>query len=276
MENTVEIDRSRLLPLYILRTGIKDPQYPIIRRQGYPAWQLSVCFRGAGKFICGGHEHEIRRGDVFLFGPRVPHEYFSSGGDWGIHFFAFSGDSVQGIEAYMGINDYAVVSIPEGTEYDKCMEMVHRIHDAFNGGENRELKASALLYMLIGEISSYMSGKYIKTGTEKNEAFSYTAPVTEYMRNNFKRQISLDDMAEVIGVSKSYLCRMFRSAYGITPVKVLMRIRIAHARMLLASTDMKIKQLAEECGFCDTSYFCASFRRAEGMTPEEFRRLQTE
>ena len=259
----LEQDRQRLLPLWVVRTGFKERQYHITRPEGFAAYQIAICTGGKGKFLAQGAEHIIGEGDIFMFSPRTPHEYYPISGDFQIYFCVFSGTGVDGLFTYLGFDKTEVFT----GDSKKILEDFKRLCEITD-----PLSQSTLLYRMLDSISRLSRLNPNRTHIEKNK-YGKILPVFDYIEQNYKRPITLDDMADLICVSKSYLCRTFREAYGITPVNYLLKTRINRAKQLLISTDMKIKLLSLECGFSDTSYFCMVFKRMEGITPEEFRSL---
>ena len=94
------------------------------------------------------------------------------------------------------------------------------------------------------------------------------------MENNYNRYISLEEMAEIIGVTSYHLCRLFKETFHISPFKYLARLRLQKAKELLVEApDMNIKTVSEKVGYNDTSYFCTIFKAQEGMSPTEFKKI---
>ncbi len=273
MENIFLYNNSNLLPLYVLRTGFKEQQYHIIRSQGYPAYQLAVCTNGVGEFLCGGARHVIEPGDVFIFEPRAAHEYYPVDANWSIHFFTFGGDGVAGLMKYMNIEGYAVFSM-SGEALMEYMKISEELHEAYK--IKTEFTASALMYRLLAETFNLKRKKPVDDDTSEDVRAKIVTPVIRYMQKNYKENISLDDMCDVAEVSRSYLCRVFKRKTGVTPVRFLMNMRIEEAKKRLVSTDMRVSRISEAVGFNDVSYFCAVFRSGVGITPEEYRRVQTD
>ncbi len=264
----IESEREKLLPVYVIRAGFKERQFHITRNDEFAAYQISVCTGGSGKFLCGGREHEIVEGDIFIFSPRVPHEYYPTSNKWQMYFIVFGGEGADNVADFLRF---------EKSEVRSCTDLPTKIKindicsDIFKSDDSYE--RSLLLYKLLGHIPSLSKKTYDTESVEKQKIGIKIRPVVAYIEKNYKLPVSLDEMAELIDVSKSYLCRVFKQAYGITPVTFLLNFRISKAKQLLISTDMKIRLLAAECGFNDTSYFCMMFKKSEGMTPEEFRTL---
>lgn len=271
LETFSEYNNLNYLPIYVMRTGIKEQQYPVVRNQGYPAYQLAVCTGGNGEFVCTGSRHSIRRGDVFIFVPRVPHEYYPLNSEWSIHFFTFNGEGVHGIMKYMNIESCAVYSMDED-ELNIFIKKMDRLHEAFK--TEAGFTSSVLMMDILSETHKQKMKKPDEGQFSEEMHERIVTPVIRYMRETYKENISLDDMCDVAEVSKSYLCRIFKKKTGMSPVQYLMNIRVEEAKKLLVSTDMRIKRITNEVGFNDISYFCAVFREKVGITPDEYRRVQ--
>ncbi|MEY9626130.1 AraC family transcriptional regulator [Sinorhizobium fredii] len=96
--------------------------------------------------------------------------------------------------------------------------------------------------------------------------------VTAYMRENFAEDIQLQELADLVNLSRFHFCRAFRLATGQTPYGWLTRQRIAHAKELLKNPTLRIIDVAVIVGYETQSSFAAIFRKVVGLTPSEFRR----
>ena len=80
-------------------------------------------------------------------------------------------------------------------------------------------------------------------------------------------------MAEYVGLSKEYMCSLFKSAMQQTIMHYLLELRIAQARILLIQYPEKtVKEISMMCGFESPSYFGSQFKRITSTTPENYRR----
>ena len=93
-----------------------------------------------------------------------------------------------------------------------------------------------------------------------------------YMQENYRKKISLQELAYVCAVNQYHLIRLFRKYVGVTPYQYLLRVRISRAKLLLVSTDKTVSQIGEEVGFEDDSTFIAAFRKLTGATPLRYRK----
>jgi AraC family transcriptional regulator len=96
--------------------------------------------------------------------------------------------------------------------------------------------------------------------------------VTGYMREFLDRDIGLDEMAGLVGLSRFHFCTAFRLAVGTSPHHYLTALRMDQARRLLTEPSLPIIQVALAVGYQTPAAFTASFRKANKMTPSAFRR----
>ena len=103
------------------------------------------------------------------------------------------------------------------------------------------------------------------------------ARAVDYIRELDPKQsannISLDELAEIAGLSKYHFLRQFSSAVGMTPGAYLRTLRLCQAARKLRTTDMPILEIALSVGFADHPSFSRAFARHMGMTPSEYQRL---
>lgn len=85
------------------------------------------------------------------------------------------------------------------------------------------------------------------------------------------REITLDYFCNQLNLSKYYFSHRFKCYYGISPIKYLNQHKLARARQLLRSSDMKIALVAQKCGFSSSSRFSTVFRKEFGLSPESYR-----
>jgi AraC-like DNA-binding protein len=100
---------------------------------------------------------------------------------------------------------------------------------------------------------------------------NYVKHAIEYIRASFDKDISLDDVAEFVGVNKCYLSREFHKFTGYPFVEYLNRLRCKAAQKLLEEGKMNVCEIGAVCGFQNKSYFAKIFRRYVGISPGEYR-----
>jgi PAS domain S-box-containing protein len=96
--------------------------------------------------------------------------------------------------------------------------------------------------------------------------------VVEFIKNNFREQIGVAELAGLVNLSVSQFQRRFKSIFHITPLQYINRIRINAACRRLRESNDTISTVAQRCGFYDHSYFTKQFVKNIGMRPKEYRR----
>ncbi len=93
-----------------------------------------------------------------------------------------------------------------------------------------------------------------------------------YIRSNIGMPVKVTDLASLANTSKDHLIRMFSREIGETPLNFIIRQKMEHAEMMLITTDMPVKSIAQAMGFDDTSYFNRIFKKHIGVTPQQYRK----
>ncbi|MDD3403516.1 MAG: AraC family transcriptional regulator [Hespellia sp.] len=97
--------------------------------------------------------------------------------------------------------------------------------------------------------------------------------IKEYINNNYEKTITLDQLADMYYINKFYLSRIFKEEHGVTIHNYIQQLRITHAKRLLRFSDMNINEIATVCGLNDANYFSRVFKKVEGISPGEFRKI---
>ena len=93
----------------------------------------------------------------------------------------------------------------------------------------------------------------------------------EFIRNNYARQICLEDIAEYAGVSRVYLSQIFKKETGKNISDYLVEYRLGKAKELLLNSNLKIYTIAELCGFGSAQYFNKIFKKMNGISPYQLK-----
>lgn len=99
--------------------------------------------------------------------------------------------------------------------------------------------------------------------------------IASHLARRYRERITAAEVGRVAGVHPNHAMRIFSQAFGISLWSYLGRLRTAHARYLLATTPLKVIDVAAESGFTSIGRFYEVFRRNTGLSPQEFRRAGT-
>lgn len=93
-----------------------------------------------------------------------------------------------------------------------------------------------------------------------------------FIQNNYTRKITLEDAARHVYLSPTYLSRVFKQEAGISFTRFLNNVRVEKSKKLLSMTDMRLAEIALNCGFEDQSYYTKVFKAIAGITPQQYRK----
>lgn len=101
---------------------------------------------------------------------------------------------------------------------------------------------------------------------------SFQEQVQFYIEENYKKQLSLTDIADYFHFTPSYFSRLFKQTFKVTFISYLTEYRVNKAKQLLVSSDMYINEIGREVGFQDTKHFYKIFKRSTGYQPNTYRK----
>ncbi|MCZ8514230.1 AraC family transcriptional regulator [Paenibacillus filicis] len=256
------------LPFYVYTVGGMENQTPVSRPNGYLHYVWLHTIRGQGKLILDGKKHLLAPNTGVVLFPGSSYEYASVEEPWETHWVAFQGFAVHPFLIQNAISDSKVFT------FQNLGRLDHHIHEIFlsaltNHPENG-LISSGKLYSFLVEWIQCINRERQQSG---ESAYHRVQPVLAYMEQHLGEDLSLEELAAVIGSSPQYLCRMFKQSIQMSPVGYLIRLRLQKAKeLLLENGDISVSEIGRNVGFHTSSYFCSVFRQHEGITPLEFRK----
>ncbi|MDD6522915.1 MAG: AraC family transcriptional regulator, partial [Gemmiger formicilis] len=88
---------------------------------------------------------------------------------------------------------------------------------------------------------------------------------------NYQNDISIEDIAAVCGLNRSYFGKIFRDTVGESPQEYLLHYRMARAAQLLKETKQPIGEIAPQVGYANQLHFSRAFKNVHGISPREYR-----
>ena len=95
----------------------------------------------------------------------------------------------------------------------------------------------------------------------------------DYIELHLKSRIHAADLAALVGYGEYYITRIFKQETGYSVNDYIKFAKIEHAKVLLASTDQSLQQIADALGFATRSYFSQCFKQVVGQSPADYRAL---
>ena len=220
----------------------------------HPELELVYINGGSGKRQIGSHVSYFRNGDLILIGSNLPHCGFTD---------KLTGNKsetlIQMKADFLG-NDF--FSIPEMRNIYKLFEVAdfQRLLSILN--ILNQLATSDEIKVLNGE------GFSMETEVKDNDRINI---VFNHVKANFKEDISLDEIADMVSMTVPSFCRYFKKITNKTFTQFVNEYRLVHASKLLAEQPISITQVCYDSGFNNFSHFNKSFKAFTGQNPSEYR-----
>lgn len=160
----------------------------------------------------------------------------------------------------------AIIRIPK--ENRPLIEnMFYKIESEYNGKrENKDI----FLKLYISELILYLHRYRILNAHDEFSNDKVIQKIKQYIDINFESEISLNELSHTFGLTESYLSKRFKSVIGTGINEYINYVRIEHAVRLLKQKKLPITEVATRCGFNNSSYFAAVFKKLKGVTPYRF------
>ena len=111
----------------------------------------------------------------------------------------------------------------------------------------------------------------VKEKLDRSHSSSYVERCQDYIRKHYREKIYLDDIADTLGISPTYLSRLFRKETGVCIQDFINEERVFRAANLLAYSDLSIPAIGAYVNFPNQSYFGKIFKKYKNMTPKKYR-----
>lgn len=262
-------EKEMALPVFVTGVGFEEYQDHVTRNGGHPNYHLAFCQNGTGKLLIENKEYIIEKDMAFFFYPNIPHEYYPVTEPWSITWIIFAGSCADAILGTVNLGKFEVFKINSPEEVNFCYNKLYKTLSVKKA--TNMLEASGILYSFLVNINSVIQPENHETQTQIVEKLD---SLIKYIKNNLQKDLSLEYLAMQLGISESYLCRIFKKIYGISPFTYILRCRINAAKEGLINYPAKsIKSIAIDAGFKNCSYFGSLFKEYEGCCPGQFRKL---
>lgn len=111
-----------------------------------------------------------------------------------------------------------------------------------------------------------------RANAEEGLSSQASRQIEAYLKENFHGQISVPDMAALLGISSGHFTTCFKASFGLTPHQYVIKLRLDEAEACLRDTQIPIGEIAARLGFSSQSHLTTAFRKYRGITPKEVRR----
>lgn len=120
-------------------------------------------------------------------------------------------------------------------------------------------------------IKNHCTSKQVTPKSEANLSQRQLRQIVDYIHDNLASDLTLKDLASLVGMNSYSFCRWFKRSMGVTPHQYVIQSRIEGAKFLLTHTQLTIVEIALDVGCSSHSNFTALFRKQVGITPKVYR-----
>ncbi|MDD6484094.1 MAG: AraC family ligand binding domain-containing protein [Clostridiales bacterium] len=258
---------TRLVPtdIYPVEYGEEQCQSghafgPYVRRN----YLLHYIYSGEGYFKCNDREYKLHKGQMFLIEPNQLTYYKADDNNpWLYRWLEFNGSMAPGILKAAGLSSASPIyndrdNFPAGTA----------LLDILQGGDMRFEELMQKLWALIAALTANANGT-----DSSDPGQEYVSKAESFIKINVHEKLTVTDVAEYIGINRSYLTRLFKLYKNTSPQQYIISLKINTAAHYLKNTGISITEAAQSVGYTDMPVFSKAFKRQLGCSPMQWRRF---
>ncbi|WP_170311681.1 AraC family transcriptional regulator [Vallitalea okinawensis] len=256
--------------------------HTVIDRTGFKGWsvptrtindhELVLILEGKGSFTIEEKEYSVQPGMLFYFYPDLIHSG-ETRLDEPMHFlavhFSFAFASYSGNEYTIDTSPYKLPLKPVNQlhHYYQIQQVFEHLYKTWlEKGSSYQWQSKILFQEFLFKVLYDL----------KNPPQNYTnvnriKHVLNYINKHYTEHINISQLCSMVQLSRGHFTKIFKHTTGKTPVEHINQVRIEHAKDLLTSTTLPIKDLSRQIGFNDEFYFTRVFKQYEGCSPLEYR-----
>ncbi len=222
---------------------------------------------GKGTYTVGNLQHRLGPGDAFLIRPGKTVVYTADQEDpWRYCFFAFNG---QAAEQYLNRTAFATGDVTH-IDDDRINDLVCETTDTLSASpRNADMYALSQLMKMLLFFAEHHEDEGVERGLPIRADIQ---KVLDFIAYHYADPITVLDMSKLIALERSYFCRTFKNAVGISPKDYLTKFRLDKARFLLTETSLPIGKISERVGFQSFSSFSRLFTAQYQQSPSQYRK----
>ncbi|MCX0398248.1 AraC family transcriptional regulator [Clostridium perfringens] len=228
--------------------------------------------KGYGTFKFNGKVYNLKQGDIFILLKGMQVEYVASIDDpWEYYWIGFSGSNANEYLNRTSITNSCVANCEENSKIPQIILNMCEISKTYNPSRSDDIlllkELYSLLYALIEEFPKPFEYK-------DKELHTYIQDSLNFINSNYMHSITVQEIADYVNLSRSYLYKMFIKNLGISPQRYLINLRMYKATLLLKGTKLPVGEVASSVGYSDSLLFSKTFSKHFSMSPLNYRNNQ--
>lgn len=224
---------------------------------------------GKGTYIARHCTYHLQAGDAFIIYPEEITTYTADTQEpWEYCFFAFKGEMANDMLNRTGFADgNMVLSLNDDLLREAIEETANTLLSQET--ENNDIYALSQLFKIFYILASHSTGTTPVIRSTKK----YVEQAMNYISFNYRQQLTIAGLANMLSLNRSYFYRIFKSEVGISPMEYLNNYRLDLAKELLIKSNTPISEIALAVGFNTFSSFYRLFSLKYDLAPRQYRNL---
>ena len=258
-------------PFKLFQFEGKDGHY-VREKHWHRSIEIFAVFEGTLAFFINEEEYPLGSGEFILLNSNEIHSISSPEANRTI-VLQIPMNVLRNVETGEGL---ILFTHSPKRQDSKIMELIGSMYQELQErGSEYEWKVQSDFFMLVYLLlTKYRKREILPEEIRHYRKLNRLSTITDYIRENYTKELSLEMVADRFGYSPSYLSRMFRK-YAQTNYKTyLQNVRIEYGFQELANTDHTIGEIALNNGFPNQKAFTREFKKKYGILPSEYRRGQ--
>jgi AraC-like DNA-binding protein len=268
-----KVERKSLVSLSVYNCGSQKcpPSYvwgPGVRDH----YLIHYIVSGKGTFCAEEQQYPLEAGDCFLARPGQKIWYRADIRDpWEYVWVGFAGADAAAIVTATDFSPEAPVlrALPYG---ELLREKLLAVSAAYGNTYAHSIAMTGALYSALSVLVAHSHKEDLPMGRD----VVLTRRAISFIDGHYALNISVDDIAGFVGLSRSQLFRLFRDNLHTSPKQYLENYRARRACLLLQETDLPIRVISASVGIEDATYFSKLFKKAVGLSPVRYREEHTQ
>ncbi|MDO5089835.1 MAG: AraC family transcriptional regulator [Leptotrichiaceae bacterium] len=229
----------------------------------YCLLQYTVC--GHGEIKIDGKTYKIDKNEAFFVKIPGKHIYYlpENTSSWEVLYVEFS---LEVEDFRKQITESVNSDILKFSPDSKFVSLLWKTFYAATSYEIHDIfECSRYAYNLIFELLNEC------TKSEKKKNSEVTENIKNYIKKNYVKPVSIEDISKYVNLSKFHLTRKFKEETGISPGQYLIKTRLKKATSLLLNSNLTIEEISEKVGFSCGNYFAKAFKHKFNISPTKYR-----
>lgn len=264
-------ENLRNLPFYVQEVGYtaaREKYY--VHRENLPSFMITYTIDGSVVSKYCGVKSIAEKGTSLWLNCNLPHTFYMEKGAhkleaYYVHLYGNGAERYH--EYFAALNQSGYIDTRSNSSIPLYFKKLIELYKYGSRSEMTDFIASTYLSNLCLALL-----ECVQADAEK-ETPSYIHDIKKHLETQYMQKITLEALSQKYFLSHAYLQRQFKKYVGISPNEYLTRVRIRISKKLLRTTSHSIQEISQETGFNNASYFISIFRKSEGMTPHEYRKL---